>query len=136
MPNHTLKKISNDDWIDLSILIESSCYTNDKLDIFYDWNGTYVSMVESNTKYLLRKALRNVGHKIVKVTSTYSANGQCIMTSYLTTIGKEQGNKMTQLYNQWISETHDEEYPESESESEDEEEEKQEEKQECDDPSM
>jgi hypothetical protein len=58
------------------------------------------------------------------------------MTSYLTTIGKEQGNKMTQLYNQWISETHDEEYPESESESEDEEEEKQEEKQECDDPSM
>lgn len=110
---------TDDDWNDLSALFSSSFINNHgMLVIDYDWDK---EQDESKTKevitHLLRKALRKVGHKITTMRSGFDEHRR-VWTVYETTITREEGEKMANLWNDWIEEVEDLQYLEDDSEDE------------------
>jgi hypothetical protein len=127
-----LKKMMEDNkelWIDLHALISSCCICcrcHDKntcpdgeksyLSIYYEYSKKNPEPRPNFTDYLLRKALRAVGHKIVKIKSTYK-DWHLILADYQTSITEEEYN-LHKYWNEWISEVTEEEYYENDSDSE------------------
>jgi len=104
-------------WIDLYSLISCSGYINDKLCIFYQYGDNHPYRLYTSTTYDLRIALRSVGHKITKkITHMYDL--EVVMIEYHTSITKEEDKVATKWWNEWVGETHEEEYTETDSEDE------------------
>jgi len=116
-------------WIDLHALISSCCMRcrchdmntcpdgeKSYLCIYYEYSKKNPEPRPNFTDYLLRKALRAVGHKIVKIKSSYK-DWHLILAEYQTSITEEEYN-LHNYWNKWISEVTEEEHYENDSESE------------------
>ena len=132
--NFTIMKKNKDKWIDLKILGTGSCIEGGKQTIYFEYSKDHPEPMNDPKTYLLRVALRSVGHKIIEVIYTYGNNLNVLFVEYKTTITKEESEYASKWYNEWISETHKEAYPDTDDDEEEEEEE--EKKEESDDPSV
>jgi len=101
--------MTDDAWIDLDCLINCSTYEDDLLVIHWqrvvagnDYNGTVA--------YNLRKALRAVGHRFTSSKPVIDENCTVVQVSFETTVTKEEGERMSRLYNEWVSTIETEEY--------------------------
>jgi hypothetical protein len=120
-----MPEVSDDAWIDLQSLIHSSTIKDGLVNLYYayDSDGRY----DESLRYKLRVALRAVGHKITKYKYAFDRNLKVVLFDVYTTITKEEDDRMTKLYKDWLEEVagDDEYYSDSEetdSEEEDEEE--------------
>ena len=120
-------------WIDLCSLISSSTIEDGKLVAYFQYHEDNPEPLYCTLTYQFRVALRAVGHKITKIKSLLTDDLECKMKEYVTTITKEESDKMTKAYNAWIVGVSEEEYiscSDTESESSSSESES-----ECDNPS-
>ena len=137
-------------WIDLHSLISSStleCECHEKntcpdgklsyLVIYYEYSKKHPEHIHNPTVYLLRKALRAVGHKITKIDNHLYDDFTAFMTEYTTSITEEEYNKNNH-WNNWcnIYKEHYGYVRDDDSGSDDEEEEEEEEEQEVEDPNQ
>ena len=88
----------------------SSYIEENKLVISYAYTGRHPLHIHSPEEYLLRVALRNVGHKIIKKHTLYGNTGEVVLQNrYYTSVTEEESEAMTNLYNDYVS-NHDEDY--------------------------
>ena len=105
---------ANELWIDLESLVSCSHY-DDGFAVF-DYDYTHDDEPADDTiHYLLRIALRALGYKIRKIEDTFGDKlvdgewvNQLIYRSYHTSIPKEEGNRMTEIWNQYCGEIFEE----------------------------
>ena len=136
-------------WIDLHSLISCStlnCECHEKntcpdgkpsyLVIYYQYSKKNPEHLYNPYVYLLRKALRAVGHKITKIDNHLYDDLSAFMTEYRTSITEEEYNK-NNYWNNWIGDITTEHYgyvhdADSDSDTDDEEEEEEEQVEEID----
>ena len=110
-------KMSDELWIDLHSLISSASFENDLVCFYYGPGEDKETLT-----YLLRKALREVGFKIVSWKTCFDKNFEPELVEYFTDIPKALWDSKTVLWSDWTTEVcedfHD--ISDSESESEDE----------------
>jgi len=95
--------LKKEEWLDLSLMASSSCYDDGKVTIYYQYSATYPR--NEHTTTLLRQCLRAVGHKITKIENYIDGETMLItQEAFYTTITEEEGNIMTKLHNEYISE--------------------------------
>ena len=105
-----LKELKDNLWIDLALLYGSSYIEENKLVISYAYTGRHPLHIHSSEEYLLRVALRNVGHKIIKKHTLYGNTGEVVLQNrYYTSVTEEESEAMTNLYNDYVS-NHDRDY--------------------------
>jgi hypothetical protein len=96
-------------WIDLMALGDTTNYENGLMVISKQYpNKSFID--DSNTYiYLMRQAIRNVGHKILSMQSTYDKEDhRLLQISFSTDISDKDGDKMTRFYNTWVGKVCDE----------------------------
>ena len=102
------KELKDNLWIDLALLISSSYIRENseesKLVIRYLYTGIHPLHMHSPEEYLLRVALRNVGHKIERKHTLYGNTGEVVLkNTYYTSVTAEESEAMTNLYNDYVS---------------------------------
>ena len=101
-------------WIDLHALISSStlqCECHERntcpdgkpsyLVIYYQYSKKNPEGLYNPTTYLLRKALRAVGHKITNIDNHLFDDLSAFMLEYTTSITEEEYNKHN-YWNEWV----------------------------------
>ena len=91
-------------WIDLATLIPCSYIENGKMSISFQYSKKHPAPVDSNIMYLLRIALREVGHKIISKNARYDDEHNLMCTWYETSVSEEEHTMFGKYYNEWISE--------------------------------
>lgn len=98
--------LKKEEWIDISLMATSTCCRDGKVVIYYQYNKKH-PYIDEHTTTLLRKCLRAVGHKIIKWESVIDEDYSPVQTSYYTSITQEEGELMTKLHNEYVSETYE-----------------------------
>jgi hypothetical protein len=99
-----LKELKDNLWIDLALLYSSSYIEENKLVISYQYTGRHPLHIHSPEEYLLRIALRNVGHKIERKRTFYGHSGEVVLYNlYYTSVTGEESGIMSNLYNDYVS---------------------------------
>jgi len=94
--------ISNDAWIDLCCLVQSSYIENDKLMINYQYPKATGNQYSVDVMYHLRRALRAVGHTITSMENIMNCHHRITWATFSTTISEDESLQMIKLYNEWI----------------------------------
>jgi hypothetical protein len=98
-------------WIDLGTLITCSTYENDFLNIWFRYDKENPKPEYDTIDYSLRCALRALGFKITKRTTTFAPGYglEVICVEYQTNIHRHH-DKWIQKYNNWLDSVAEEVY--------------------------
>lgn len=118
--DYKMPNVSDDAWIDLCYLLSSSGKgSNDNTTILtVDFPTTND---QHNAVYMMRNAIRAVGHKIKKINYYFSRRSEgAYSIDFVTDISNEERECMWKVWEAYIDEYEEEIYTDSDSESEDE----------------
>ena len=98
-----------EEWIDLDILVTSCKYTSqNKLYVYWQYSDKFPSPVDNNNHYLLRQALRAVGHKIEMILSYYGQNDKLVQLEFHTTVTRDE-YEVAQMFRREYADDHEDE---------------------------
>jgi hypothetical protein len=98
-----------EEWIDLDILITSCHYSSKNLLVpYWQYNDDCPSPSDNNIHYLLRQALRAVGHKIGFNIVSYNRNGKIAQMEFYTSVTRAE-YEIAQMFRKEYSDAHEDE---------------------------
>jgi hypothetical protein len=103
-----MPEVSDDAWIDLMCLIQSSTIKDGLWNIYYCY-ARGEDDYDETLRYKLRVALRAVGHKITKYKYVYDSSDQIRVFDVWTTVTEEELKHATKLYKDWDEDVDEEE---------------------------